>query len=1188
MPLTELIIDGFKSFAEKTTIHFEHGISGIVGPNGSGKSNITEAIRWAMGESSAKSLRGNNMKDVIFAGSEFRKPLNRAQVTLVFDNKDRQLNFENDQVAITRRILRSGDSDYLINNQSVRLKDVRSLFLDSGISQNSLAIISQGRVDQILNSRPEERRDIFEEAAGVLHFKSQKESAKAQLDKTNDNLIRINDLVKELASRLEPLHEQSSLAKEYRFQKKGLDEKLKTLLAFEIQNLAQKKNTLSKKAEQNQKLLAKLDQEVRESQSAVTQKRNEYKRLQANRDQTQNKLLQISTQISEINTNLQVAEQSKQYDEATKAEYQSQLTDLKKTIALLTSAVANLEKDAKEISAKKAKLVAEKDKLTSKLNEDPAVLSQKLETSRNEYIQLLQDQTSNNNQIVYLKSELKRTSEDTSLSNHDLKSQLEKAKASLETLKTKGKSLTKTKAEKENQIKELTQESEQASSACFDLKQQTQTLAGQLQKMQARKDALVNIQKRHEGYYYGVRNVLNHLENYPGVIGAVGELITFDSKYEAAMTTALGGAVQDLVTESKMAAKNAINTLKKRHEGRATFLPLDSLRQYTIPASTVTSLKTFAGFCGIASDLVSFNHEQDLTSAINYLLGSVIIVDNIENATRLSSRINRYRIVTLDGDVISPGGSMTGGVKNQRNNSPLQTTAEINLLKAKLKQLKADYEQKLAALSQKDDALNKLNQELSDLKTDLQTLKQEINEVLLSYQSQEKEVKRLEDANRLFEARQKEQADSIKAIKEKLTDAQNKQETLSKTSADKQNEVNELKKRIENFNSLNEKIQNGLAKLSPEIAVYANQLTNIQSQEKEKNLDLADKKAQVKAIEEKLGHLRQTKDLSKQKKSELEKKQTALSQEKQELTAELNDFAKNLGQFDAKINKLDQVASRNYDLRKDAADEQEQYSVELAKLTSAMNQKLDTLSQDYSLTYEAALSQATLENTPENREKLQRSVKLHKMSLDDIGPVNLDAIDEYDKVKTRYDFLNGQQDDLLSARKDLEQSMSELDQEVKSRFSATFDKISKHFSKIFPIVFGGGNAKLVLTEPDNMLETGIEIIAQPPGKKLQRLSLLSGGERALTAITLLFAMLEVNPVPFCVLDEVEAALDDANVARFARFLQKYDLHTQFIVITHRRGTMMQANKLFGVVMQEMGVSKVVSVSLKDIKDEVKE
>ncbi len=1183
MPLTELVLDGFKSFADRTTIHFNDGITGIVGPNGSGKSNITEAIRWVMGESSAKSLRGTNMKDVIFAGSQYRKPLNKAEVTLIFDNRKRELAFDTDEVSITRNILRSGDSEFLINGQQVRMRDVRTLFLDSGISQNSLAIISQGRVDQILNSRPEQRRVIFEEAAGVLHFKQQKEAAQGQLKKTQDNLIRINDLVKELEGRLEPLHEQSSLAKEYKFQKAGLDKELKSLLAFEIEDINKQKETIQKSADKNKILLSKLDAEVKESQNAVSEKRAEYQKIRDEREKVQNELLKLSQQLSDLNANLQMAEQSRQFDDATKIEYQNQVETLKKSLVQLNAHLESLQKDQASLKKQQAVLQEKRDKLTGELSENPEELNKKLEDCRNDYIQLLQDQAAVNNQVINLNTELKRSKADTTYQSNDVGKQLSEAKAELEKLRAEGKDLTAKRKDKNAAFAEASDQSNDLNDQIRRLQQTVNDERNKLEKIEARHEALINIQKRHEGYYYGVRNVLNHLNDFPGVIGAVGELLTFPAELEAAMTTALGGGVQDLITDSRNSAKNAINQLKRSRAGRATFLPLDGLRQYTIPQSTVTTLKSFNGFKGIASELVESKTDHNITAAINYLLGSVVIVDTIENAMAISQRIGRYRIVTLDGDVVSPGGSMTGGQKNLRNNSPLQTATEINQLEKQISSLTRSFKEDQAQLKDLVDQSVKVENKLQKLHDSLQEINQTINEAAISFQNQEKEVKRLQDANTLYESRVKQRNDHIVELQKRIAEANDKQALLSKQGEEKKSQMNELQLRIKNFNNLSQRVQSELSKLDPQIAVFANKLENLAVQEKDKRNQIDNNKKQAADLKEKLTDLNQNGELSVKKNTDLKKQKEKIKQKNEQLQNKLNELSSQLGQFDAQINQLDQVASRNYDLRKDAAIEQEDYSVKIAKFNSLIDQRLETLRDDYALTFEATIAQAEGQNDQETREKLAKSVKLHRMSLEDIGPVNLDSIQEYEDVKKRYDFLNGQQNDLLKARDDLEKSMNELDEEVKSRFKATFEAVAESFKRIFPLVFGGGKAKLELTEPNNLLETGIEIIAQPPGKKLQRLSLLSGGERALTAITLLFAMLQVNPVPFCLLDEVEAALDDANVTRFAQFLLKYNLKTQFIVITHRRGTMKQADQLYGVVMQESGISQVLSVSLKEMK-----
>lgn len=1186
MPLTELIIDGFKSFAEKTKITFDSGITGIVGPNGSGKSNITEAIRWVMGESSAKSLRGSNMKDVIFAGSEFRRPATHAEVSMIFDNKQRELNFAEDQVTVTRRILRSGDNEYLINKHNVRQKDVRALFLDSGISQDSLAIISQGRVDQILNSHPEERRSLFEEAAGILHFKKQKQEASIQLEQTTENLVRINDLVKELEQRIEPLHEQSSLAKEYQFQKKGLDQELKTLLAFEIEDLDVQKKSIQKQADQNQVLLSKLDREVKESQAAVAAKRDEYQKISEQREQIQNELLALTKKLSEINTNLQVAEQSRQYSEATKKEYQAELKDLKEKVASLQIECSKLVEKKKILTDRQKSLQKNRTKLTEQLDENPTKLTQKLEDLRTDYIQLLQDQTSNNNEIVYLNSELKRTTSQDEYQDDDVAKQLQKALIEQDRLREQGKVLKEKHQAQKQQLTDLNEDQTQKQQKLSSLRELVNSNNQRFSQVNARYDALENIRQRHEGYYYGVKNVLNNLTSYPGVIGVIGELISFPAKFEAAMATALGSGVQDLVTTTRTSARDAINQLKKNHSGRATFLPLDGLRENAIPPSTVKIIVSYDGVQGIANQLVKNATEHDVTAAINYLLGNTIIVDTIDTAMKIRQRIARYRIVTLDGDIISPGGSMTGGARNQKSNSPLQTVTELNQLKKQREELKKELAEDQASYTALLTESENLAQKIVNTQKQQQDYNKKLGEAVISYQSQEKEVKRLKAANQLFEVRKQERDKQVLTIKDKIKTAELKKTNFVQKIEQQKSAINEIQTRIENYTSLNQKVQEKLAELDPKIAVYTNQLENLAKQQDEKKRDLKLQQSQIQTLTEKLGSLKQSGELDQRKKQEMGQEQKNGALKKAKLQTQLSEMSSKLGKCDAKITQLDQVASRNYDLRKDAAAEQEDFSVQIAQLTSKIDQRLEKLSKDYSLTFEAALAQAEGKNDQENREKLAKSVKLHKMSLEDIGPVNLKSLEEYENVKKRYDFLNNQQNDLIKGRDNLRESMAELDHEVSSRFSDTFTSVSKSFTQLFPVVFGGGSAKLVLTNPEDMLTTGVEIIAQPPGKKLQRLSLLSGGERALTAITLLFAMLKYKPVPFCVLDEVEAALDDANVTRFAKFLEDYDMQTQFIVITHRRGTMERADQLYGVVMQESGVSQVLSVSLKELKNEV--
>lgn len=1185
MPLQQLVLNGFKSFADKTTIRFNNGITGIVGPNGSGKSNITEAIRWVMGEGSAKSLRGENMKDVIFAGSQMRAPMNHAEVELVFDNRDHQLASDDEEVVVTRKILRNGESDYLLNHHPVRLKDVRTLFIESGMSSDSLGIISQGKVDEILNSKPQQRRGIFEEAAGVLHFKQQKEIALKQLDKTNANLIRINDLVKELEGRIEPLHEQSSLAKEYKFQKDQLDHKLKQLLGLEIESLNEEKKAVAKKAAANQGILNKLDDEVKQSQADLEEKRKQSNERHAEKDEKQQELLSLTQKIAGLTTDLQMHQQSREYDVATQKEYKAQADELKERQKLLLDQLDTNQKDLTNQNKVLAEFLKKQKNLKQELKQGPEQLNNQLEKVRSDYIQTLQDQTSNNNEIVYLKNELTRSQKSSDNRQQEVEGQLADAEQVLAELKKQGHDLVLKRKQLNEEISSLDQKIAQESNLKDQNEQSYLRVRNNLQQISAQVEGLRRIRDRHEGYYYGVKYVLNHQSDFHGIVGVIGELISFPAELEAALSTALGGGVQDLVTIDQNSARDAINLLKRTRTGRATFLPLDGLRHNEIASSTLKSLQSIEGFKGVAADLVTAKTDVDISNAISYLLGNVLVVDTIDTALRVQRRIGRYyRIVTLDGDIISPGGSMTGGTRNTRNNSPLATNAEIDKLTAQIKTGKEEFD-KLQT------ALNELNQKLADLQADLETknneltsLNQKISEQAIKYENEEKEVKRLTQLNDLQQKAQLEKKQEEAELTGRLEKEQSKKDKLEKLAQEQRAKMDQLKTDLADFDEAYQKLQTELSNLNSDLAVVKNKLENINAKKAELEEQLSNTNSRLKDIDEKIKAL--TLSQNGQSESEIEEQVAELSKQKKEMQDALAEINKDLGKFDAQINNLDQVATRNYNLRKNTAAEQEEYSAKLGELKSQINQKLGTLSEEYSLTFEAALQLSKGQNTTELRKKLEREVHLHKMSLADIGEVNLNSIEEYEDVKTRYDFLNGQQTDLLNARKDIEESMSKLDDEVKSRFSATFHQIEKSFAKIFPIMFDGGHARLELTDPKNLLETGIEIIAQPPGKKSQKLTLLSGGERALTAITLLFAMLQVNPVPFCILDEVEAALDETNVDRFAQFLNHYDMKTQFIVITHRRGTMQKADNLYGIVMQESGISKVLSVSLNEIKKEV--
>ncbi len=882
MPLQQLVLNGFKSFADKTTISFNNGITGIVGPNGSGKSNITEAIRWVMGEGSAKSLRGENMKDVIFAGSQMRAPMNHAEVELIFDNRDHQLASDDDEVVVTRKILRNGESDYLLNHHPVRLKDVKTLFIESGMSSDSLGIISQGKVDEILNSKPQQRRGIFEEAAGILHFKQQKEIALKQLDKTNANLIRINDLVKELEGRIEPLHEQSSLAKEYKFQKDQLDHKLKQLLGLEIENLNEEKKAVAKKAATNQGILNKLDDEVKQSQADLEEKRKQSNKRHAEKDEKQQELLALTQKIAALNTDLQMHQQSREYDVATQKEYTAQSDELKERQKHLLKQLDSNEKDLVSQNKILANFLKKQKKLKQELKQGPEQLNNQLEKVRSDYIQTLQDQTSNNNEIVYLKNELTRNQKSTDSRQQEVEEQLSESQQILDQLKKQGHDLVLKRKKLNEEISVLDQKIAQKSKLKDQNEQNYFQVRNNLQQISAQVEGLKRIRDRHEGYYYGVKYVLNHQSDFHGIVGVIGELISFPAELEAALSTALGGGVQDLVTIDQNSARDAINLLKQTRTGRATFLPLDGLRHNEIAASTIKSLQSIDGFKGVAANLVTAKTDIDISNAISYLLGNVLVVDTIDTALRVQRRIGRhYRIVTLDGDIISPGGSMTGGTRNTRNNSPLATNAEIDKLTAQIKASKEKFVKLQEILNELNQVLNELQAELETKKSNLTSLNQQISEQAIKYENEEKEVKRLTQLNDLQQKAQLEKKQEEAELSTRLEKQQAKKVELEELAQKQRTQMGQLKHDLSDFDEAYQKLQNELSNLNSDLAVVKNKLENITAKKAELEDQLINTNARLKDIDNKIKAL--TLSQNGQSETEIEEQVSRLSEKRKQM-----------------------------------------------------------------------------------------------------------------------------------------------------------------------------------------------------------------------------------------------------------------------------------------------------------------
>lgn len=1181
MPLKSLTINGFKSFADKTKIDFTSGITGIVGPNGSGKSNITEAIRWVMGEQSAKSLRGDKMVDVIFAGSATRPQMNRAEVILEFDNRNKELKTTQDEVVICRRLFRNGDTEFLINNKACRLRDITELFMDSGMGKQSFSIISQGRVEAIFNSKPVERRSIIEESAGVSLFKQKKQQAENKLSDTTDNLHRVSDIVSELSKQVEPLKKQASIARDYKEQKSKYDDIYQKILTIEIRDLSNQKRQIDKELREVKASLQNISQQVTQANQQVEDNNQAVRTLTNQLDEKQAKLVEVTKTLEIYNSKIAVADERTGFNSTTKLTLTNQLQSVEdqkvKNDAKLVESNQKLAQCLEKITDFEKKL---KD-LQQLKQKTPADIKDNIDQLRTDYVNLLQDQVTNNNEQKFSQRQLERINAGISEQNTQLKEVTanldgykkshQKIDAEIKQLIDDNQALLTRNQELEKSIQEITETGKNENNNYLKILEN-------LQEIKARKRVLENMEQEHAGFFEGAKNVLNNKARLSGIVGAVAELISVPQAYQLAIQTVVSNQLQSIVTEDEAAAKKAIGYLRQNRGGRATFLPLNIIQARNINTNDLNKAKRVTGFVGVASDLVTY--DEKVKNIVKNILGNLLVAKNIDDATNISSAVNRkFRVVTLDGNVVNAGGSLTGGQQRKVNSSILSRKDELTDLTKQLSKQELLMDQKQALVQDLRNQLIQFNAEKKRIDEKLANFNQAKNKFeneMSTSQSEEKHFsERLDVIKYNLSKNQEEQTQINQNLATQKAAAKKIQQEITAT----QQEIDQKQKLLTDFDTQLNTINHQEQELQTKLAVIKNNHANESDQNSYLKESISQATKQIEQLRNKLN------DLDSEK-SQLDLSNTEVKNRIKECQTEINDLQAVVAKLKAEREKqqalsseLNSKAQRNFDLQKAAADQQESLAIQNTKLSNQIDSRLDTLSQDYQLTYEASLQE--LKRGDYDPEALKKEARLLKMGIEELGTVNLSAIDDYDKVKDRYEFLTQQQNDLLQARSQLLDTMSEMDKEVTTRFKKTFDEVSEAFEEIFPEMFAGGRAKLVLTEPDNLLESGIEIIAQPPGKKFQRLSLLSGGEKALTAITLLFAIIKAKPVPFCILDEVEASLDDANVYRFANYLNQYDDNTEFIVITHRKGTMMNVNRLYGVTMEESGVSRMLSVKVKE-------
>ncbi|MDM5295486.1 chromosome segregation protein SMC [Peribacillus simplex] len=1180
MFLKRLDVVGFKSFAEKISIDFVPGVTAVVGPNGSGKSNVTDAVRWVLGEQSAKSLRGAKMEDIIFSGSDTRKALNFAEVSLTLDNETNSLPIDFHEVSVTRRVYRSGESEFFINNQGCRLKDIIDLFMDSGLGREAFSIISQGKVEEILSSKAEERRVIFEEAAGVLKYKTRKRKAESKLTETQDNLNRVHDILHELEGQVEPLKIQSSLAKEFLEKKEELEQIEVALTVFEIEELYEKWENLSKELEKHNEMEQQMAGQLHDREAHLKKLRDSLATLETSINELQEILLNASEELEKLEGRKEVLKERKKNAAQNKSQLEKAIVEGEAAVERLS---LQKERETELLNALNSEVkgiqetLNEKQKSLGLFNSDIEAM---IEVKKSDYIEWLNKQASAKNEKQYLLQQL------TQQEHKNAKLDMENEKFLTERMGITAKKLEYSKL-MENVTKQLEEHvsyfrnQQNKLNAAKDTYQKQETTLYKayqfLQQAKSRKELLEEMEEDYAGFFQGVKEVLKAKETLQGIEGAVAELIKVPKEYETAIETALGGAMQHVVVEREEHAREAISFLKKHKYGRATFLPLSVIKAREISVSQLSMLKSHSAFVGTGSSLIQYDDRH--AAIAENLLGTVIITTDLKGANDLAKMMqHRFRFVTLEGDIVNPGGSMTGGALKQKTTSLLSRKTELEELhqklaamEAKTNQLEKQVKQLKVDVGVQEQTLEQTRKTGESLRLQEQTLKGELREVELqernvnerlhlydldknSYlEEQQQKTARLEELEELLESCKMEiegldrlisdmteQKQSQQSSKESLAEETNE---LRVTLASKRGQLQNQKEKMERIDSDLSKETSRLDENKDDLGLLTNEMTDSSSGEESledmAQQKLLDKNGAIEGI-------------------------TIKKQEKNELLTQ--------------VETLELALKEENRLYRGIVEVMKDEEVKLTRLDVELENRLDHLREEYTLSFEGAKEQYPLMMPAE---EAQKKVKLIKLAIEELGTVNLGAIDEYARVAERYEFLLSQKEDLQQAKDTLFQVIDEMDDEMKRRFADTFYSIREEFEQVFKALFGGGRAELKLTNPDDLLNTGVDIIAQPPGKKLQNLSLLSGGERALTAIALLFSILKVRPVPFCILDEVEAALDEANVVRFSQFLRKFSRETQFIVITHRKGTMEEADVLYGITMQESGVSKLVSVRMEE-------
>lgn len=1181
MYLKSLELQGFKSFPEKIKLDFNKGITAVVGPNGSGKSNIADAVRWVLGEKSAKSLRGNKMEDIIFNGTENRKPLSFAEVSMIMDNSDKKLNLDYPEVTVTRRVYRSGESDYLLNGTKCRAKDILELFMDTGVGKEGYSIIGQGRIDEILSNKSEDRRMLFEEAAGIVKYRTRSFEASNKLAKERENLVRVNDIIATLESQVGPLEVQAEKAKKFI----SLSNKLKTVevnrfvieadrfendikevektisqLGNDVLREHRQEEVLQKKRTSLKSDLSNVDLQYEENSNSIGEKRSQVEQKENDIKMCESEIQHFNENIERLNKNI---DQNKKAIEDKKNE--SDALDAK-----IVAKTLEIERKNKAYEDKKSAYtdletkVTESEEMFNRFNSD-------IRDKMNRSADISSEISKINARLSQLKERKNTVTEDISV----LQGQLKEKEIALAVEEQKISRIDNEIEKISNNIKNDNVTVTELSGKINDTKKKQLDMTKSIQDKQSRLRILSELENSYEGYYGGVKAVLSQrdrkVSGFEGICGAVGELITLDKKYETAIEIALGGAVQNIVAKNENDVKKAISYLKTNNKGRATFLPMTAIKPKTM--NNKGDIFKNTGVIGIAKELISYDAQYE--NIMSSLLERVIIVDTIDNGIALSKKTNySYKIVTLDGELFNVGGSMTGGSISKRSTGIFSRGREIGELRENLKVLVSEYNELNSELDSMNNLIEESNKNLKssnemlqslhinrtrsvaevtkskeyvdDYKTRIECSGSESEKLELTISEDEKQIKQYENDLAAITAEINSVNEKIQEYQSKIQENRDIRESSIREINDLKLEINQINNEIYNFNYNKKRIETEVMELNTGIENFKSEISEYESQ-------IDDKEKNKQSIFENAEQL-------KEEYTKFIKMQEELINYKNEVNKELDELEKSIQRQTETKNAIEKQLSR-FEVRKE-------------QLENERKNLYNNMWEEYEITYVVAKNYEKLDMSSEDLVKEERNLKNQMKAL---GNVNMNAVEEYAEISEKYQFLIKNRDDIKQSEEKLIGIIEQLNVLMEEQFREQFKVISDNFAETFKEMFGGGEASLKLSNDQDILNCGIDIIVQPPGKTLQNMMLLSGGEKALTAISLLFAILKMKPSPFCILDEIEAALDDANVNRYADYLKNFVDDTQFIVITHRKGTMEAADILYGVTMQEKGVSKLVSV-----------